>query len=46
MRLDGHAIAQSSSHELAVAAGQRIVLEITSPDGSSTSRYTFSVAVA
>jgi hypothetical protein len=46
LRLDGRKIAQHSSHELAVVAGQRIVLEITSPDGSSTSRYGFTVAMA
>jgi hypothetical protein len=46
MRLDGQAIAQSSSREVAIVAGQRIVLEITSPDASATSRYAFTVAVA
>jgi hypothetical protein len=46
MKLDGEAIAQSTRRELAVTAGQRIVLEIISPDGGSTSRYTFTVATA
>jgi hypothetical protein len=46
IRLDGRAIAQASSHEVPVSAGSRIVIEITSPDGTSTSRYGFTVAVA
>jgi hypothetical protein len=46
IRLDGRVIAQASSHEVPVSAGSRIVIEITSPDGTSTSRYGFTVAVA
>ncbi len=45
MKVNGTALAQGNSTSVAVAAGSTITVEVVSPDGSSTSTYTFKVAV-
>jgi hypothetical protein len=43
MTLNGASITQGSSHSIAVAAGKKISIAITAPDGVTTSTYTFTV---
>jgi len=46
LKVNGAAVAQSSRTVVPVSAGSRIVVEVTSPDGSATNRYSFTVEVA
>ncbi len=46
MKVDGKALKQGASATVAVSAGSRITVEIVSPDGSSASTYTFTIALA
>lgn len=44
MRVDGVPVIQGSSVAVAVSLGSRIAIEVVSPDGTSTSTYTLTVA--
>jgi glyoxylase-like metal-dependent hydrolase (beta-lactamase superfamily II) len=44
MKVNGTAVTQGSSTTVAVSAGSKIVIDITAPDGSTTSSYIFTVA--
>lgn len=46
MKVNGTAVPQGASTTVAVATGTVITIEVVSPDGSSTSTYRFTVAVA
>jgi len=45
MKLDDTTVAQASTTTVAVSAGSRISVELASPDGSSRSTYTLSIAM-
>jgi len=44
MKVNGTLLAQGASMSVGVAAGSTITVEVVSPDGSTSSRYDFSVA--
>lgn len=46
MRVNGSAVKQSTATTVAVANGGSITIEVLSPDGSSTSRYTLRIVMA
>jgi len=45
MKVNGASVAQGSSKTVAVSSGSTFTIEVVSPDGSSTSTYTFTVAL-
>jgi hypothetical protein len=46
MKVNGTAVMQSAAAQVAVASGTPILIEVVSPDGSTTSTYTLRVATA
>jgi glyoxylase-like metal-dependent hydrolase (beta-lactamase superfamily II) len=46
IKVNGAAVAQASSSTVSVSAGSKVTIDVVSPDGSSTSSYSFAIVQA